>query len=42
MFVCSSRQIAYAFYKNVIALRPEWAEIKIAEEGVELTNKEKA
>ena len=26
MFVCSSRRIAYEFYKNVIALRPEWAE----------------
>jgi len=41
MFVCSSRQIAYEFYQNVIALRPEWAEIKIAEEGAELTDKEK-
>ena len=28
MFVCSSREIAYEFYKNVIALRPEWNEIK--------------
>lgn len=41
MFVCSSRPIAYAFYQNLIALRPEWAEIKIAEDGVELTDKEK-
>ncbi|TLP71738.1 type I restriction endonuclease subunit R [Maribacter sp. ACAM166] len=41
MFVCSSRQIAYEFYKNVIALRPEWAEIKVAEEGVELSYKDK-
>lgn len=41
MFVCSSRQIAYELYKNIIALRPEWAEIKIAEEGSELTDKEK-
>ncbi|GHS84892.1 restriction endonuclease subunit R [Bacteroidia bacterium] len=24
LFVCSSREIAYEFYKNVIALRPEW------------------
>ena len=24
MFVCSSRAIAYDFYKEVIALRPEW------------------
>lgn len=28
MFVCSSRDIAYEFYKNVIALRPQWNEIK--------------
>ncbi|MCL8008961.1 type I restriction endonuclease subunit R [Gelidibacter japonicus] len=41
MFVCSSREIGYEFYKNVIALRPEWAEIRIAEEGAELTDKEK-
>jgi len=40
MFVCSSRPIAYEFYKNVIELRPEWAEVKICEEGVELTHKE--
>lgn len=41
MFVCSSRQIAYAFYQNLIALRPEWAEVKIAEDGAELTDKDK-
>jgi len=41
MFVCSSREIGYLFYKNVIALRPEWAEIKIAEEGAILTDKDK-
>ncbi len=41
MFVCSSRTIAYAFYQNLIALRPEWAEIKIAEDGAELTDKDK-
>lgn len=41
MFVCSSRQIAYEFYKNVIKLRPEWNEVKIAEEGVELSDKDK-
>ncbi|WP_035085975.1 type I restriction endonuclease subunit R [Aquimarina latercula] len=41
MFVCPSRPIAYEFYKNVIALRPEWAEIKQAEDGAELTDKEK-
>jgi type I restriction enzyme, R subunit len=41
MFVCSSRPIAYEFYKNVIALRPEWAEIMAAEPGSALTDKEK-
>ena len=41
MFVCSSRSIAYEFYKEVIALRPEWAEVKECEEGVELTENER-
>jgi type I restriction enzyme R subunit len=41
MFVCSSRPIAYELYKEVIALRPEWAEIKACEEGAELTEKER-
>ena len=36
MFVCSSREIGYDFYKNVIALKPEWAEVRVAEEGAEL------
>ncbi|MBU2945438.1 type I restriction endonuclease subunit R [Zobellia uliginosa] len=41
LFVCPSRPIAYELYKNLIALRPEWAEIKQAEDGAELTDKEK-
>ncbi len=41
MFVCSSREIGYQFYKNVVALRPEWTKIKVAEEGAVLTDKEK-
>lgn len=41
MFVCSSRPIAYAFYKNLIKLRPEWADIKLAEEDAILSEKEK-
>ena len=41
MFVCSSRPIAYALYQEIIALRPDWAETKGFEEGVELTDKEK-
>ena len=31
MFVCASRAIAYEFYKEVVALRPEWTEIKVCE-----------
>ena len=48
IFVSSSRQIAYAFYKQVIALRPEWAclragthrqaEMRVCAEGVELSD----
>ena len=41
MFVCSSRPIAYELYKNILALRPEWGEIKVAAEGVELSDKDK-
>jgi type I restriction enzyme R subunit len=41
MFVSSSREIAYALYKNIITLRPEWYEIREAEEGAELTDKDK-
>jgi type I restriction enzyme R subunit len=41
MLVCSSREIAYALYQQLIALRPAWAEVRAAEEGAELTDKEK-
>lgn len=41
MFVCSTREIAYEFYKNVIALRPEWGTAKESEEGAALSEKEK-
>jgi len=41
MFVCSTREIAYELYKNIIDLRPEWNEIRTAEEGAELTDKDK-
>lgn len=41
MFVSSSREIAYELYKRIIALRPEWNEIKEAEEGAHLTDKDK-
>jgi type I restriction enzyme, R subunit len=41
MFVCSTREIAYELYKNIIVLKPEWNEILAAEEGAELTDKDK-
>lgn len=41
MFVCSTREIAYELYKNIIDLKPEWNEILAAEEGAELTDKDK-
>ncbi|WP_304956534.1 hypothetical protein [endosymbiont of Lamellibrachia barhami] len=27
MFVCSKREIAYAFWLELVALRPEWNEV---------------
>ncbi|MBF0259124.1 MAG: type I restriction endonuclease subunit R [Desulfamplus sp.] len=41
MFVSSSRPVAYAFYNQVIALRPEWAEVKVCADGEVLTEQEK-
>ena len=41
MFVSSSRRIAYDLYKQIISLKPEWAEIKECDEGVALTEKER-
>jgi type I restriction enzyme R subunit len=41
MFVCGSREIAYDLYKNIIELKPEWNEIRAAEEGAELTDKDR-
>ena len=41
MFVASSRTIAYNLYKEIIALKPEWAVVKTHEEGTELTEKER-
>lgn len=41
MFVCSTREIAYELYKNILTLRPEWNEIRAAEEGAVLTDKDK-
>jgi len=41
MFVCSKRDIAYAFFQQVIALRPQWNEVLACEAGVELTDQER-
>ena len=41
MVVCSNRPIAWGFYKNVIALRPEWNKSMVAEPEVELSEKDK-
>lgn len=41
MIVCSKREVAFEMYKEIIALRPEWAEVKTHEEGAELSEKEK-
>lgn len=41
MFVCMNRYIAYDLYKIIIELRPELAEKKISEDGVNLSYKDK-
>ena len=41
MFVCSNRQIAYDFWQELIALRPEWNESLACDAGAELTEQEK-
>ncbi|MBD3374763.1 HsdR family type I site-specific deoxyribonuclease [candidate division KSB1 bacterium] len=40
LFVCSNRQIAWDFFRQVIALRPEWNEKQACAEGAELTEQE--
>lgn len=40
MIVCATREIGYAIYKEIIALRPEWAEKKICSDGEQLTKEE--
>lgn len=40
MFVCASRGIAYKLYKEILALRPEWGEVAIAENLSEKEQKE--
>ena len=41
IFVSSSRLIAYDFYKEVIKIRPEWAEVKVCEDGSALSERER-
>ncbi|MCR5036127.1 MAG: type I restriction endonuclease subunit R [Bacteroidales bacterium] len=40
MIVCATREIAYSIYKEIVAMRPEWAEVKICGDGEELTKEE--
>jgi len=40
MFVCASRSIAYKLYQEILILRPEWAEVKIADNLTEREQQE--
>ena len=41
MFVCSSREIAYQFWQEVVGLRPEWNEVRVGEDNAALSDKER-
>lgn len=41
MFVCSSRPIAYSLYQAILALMPDWNQVKVCDEGVALSDKDK-
>ncbi|HBY21578.1 MAG: type I restriction endonuclease [Clostridiales bacterium GWE2_32_10] len=41
MFVAPNRPIAYDLYKLIITLRPQWAEVRECDEGVELSERER-
>lgn len=41
IFVCANRQIAFKLYRFVKELRPEWTEIREADEGVVLSDRER-
>lgn len=41
MFVCSSRPIAYNFYKEIVTLRPQWTDQKISDDESKLSLEEK-
>ena len=40
MIVCATREIGFAIYKEIIAMRPEWAEVRVCGDGEELTREE--
>lgn len=41
MFVCMNRPIAFKFYNILKSKRPEWFELKVAPDGVELSEQDK-
>lgn len=41
IFVASSRPIAYALFRELIRLRPEWNEKKVSDADIELSDKDK-
>ena len=41
MIVCATREIGYAIYKAILALRPQWADVRDCAEGEQLTPQEK-
>ncbi len=41
MFVCLNRPIAFKFYNILKAKRPEWFELKVAPDGVELSEQDR-
>ena len=41
MLVSSERKVAWAFYKELRALRPQWFEVRECEEGVTLSDQER-
>jgi len=40
LFACSNRRIAYDLFQNIVALRPEWNTVRVAEEGANLSDQE--
>ena len=41
MFVCSTREIAYTFWQEVVALKPHWDEALVCEPGAVLSDKDR-